>query len=176
MRPNYGAAFGVGAIAGLVTAVTATVLAGATGGVPKLSVTGQGASIEPVFAIPASALWIVVFVTAALAGVVLAIITLAVARVLDPEANSVSAWIITPIAGLVGGLLALAVFPLGVTAFGSVQDGTATVSISEMLLLASVVGIAAGAVICWQSYVMARPPQAVEDPELLSAGPAPSSI
>jgi hypothetical protein len=64
--------------------------------------------------------------------------------------------------------VASSVFPLGVTLLGSVQDGLATVSVADFVLLSAVAGITGGAIIVWQSYIMARPPQAQQDPELLA--------
>ncbi|MGI9529336.1 MAG: hypothetical protein ACR2NG_06450, partial [Acidimicrobiia bacterium] len=61
------------------------------------------------------------------------------------------------------------VFPLGITLLGSVQDGLATASVVDIVLLTIVAGLAGGAVICWQSYIMARPPQPKQDMELLAA-------
>ena len=75
MKPSYGSAFGIGAIVGLVLAVATMLFVGATGGVPKLGVIGEGADIEPVFAVPASALWIVTILAAGVAGMILAIAT-----------------------------------------------------------------------------------------------------
>lgn len=174
MKPSYSSAFGIGAVIGLVLGAAAMLFVGATGGVPKLGVIGEGSDIEPVFAVPASALWIVTILTSAALGLVLAVATRAVARVLDPDAGGVGLWVIAPLGAIVGGVIAFAVFPLGVSAFGTLQDGVATVSVTEMMLLTGIVGIAGGSVITWQSYVMARPPETAEDPDLLPAEPTPS--
>jgi hypothetical protein len=169
MKPSYGSAFGVGAIVGLVVAVAGTLFAGATGGISKLGVTGEGSSIEPVFAVPASALWIVTIVVAAAIGTLLAVVTAAVARVIDPDASGVGLWIIAPLGAIVGGVVAFAVFPLGVTGLGSLEEGVATISVVAMVALAAVSGLAGGSVIVWQSYIMARPPLGAPDPDLLPA-------
>jgi hypothetical protein len=172
MKPSYTSAFGVGAVVGLILAAAGTLFAGATGGVPKLGVTGEGSVLEPVFNVPASALWLVTIVVSAVLGLLLAVATRAIARVLDPEAPSVTLWLIAPLGAIVGGVVAFAVFPLGVSGFGTLQDGVASVSIAEMMLLSAIVGVSAGAVITWQSYIMARPPTTEDDPELLPAEPA----
>ncbi|HSJ72319.1 MAG TPA: hypothetical protein VLA29_11815 [Acidimicrobiia bacterium] len=169
MKPSYGSAFGVGAIVGLVVAVAGTLFVGATGGISKLAVTGEGASIEPVFAVPASALWIVTIVAAAVIGTVLAVVTAAIARVIDPDTSGVGLWVIAPLGATVGGVVAFAVFPLGVTGLGTLQDGMATISVGAMVALAAIAGLAGGSVIVWQSYIMARPPVGVPDPDLLPA-------
>ncbi len=169
MKPSYGSAFGIGAIVGLVVAVAGTLFVGATGGISKLAVTGEAASVEPVFAVPASALWIVTIVIAAVIGALLAVVTAAIARVIDPEASSVGLWVIAPLGAIVGGVVAFAVFPLGVTGLGTLQDGVATISVMSMVTLAAVAGLAGGSVIVWQSYIMARPPIGAPDPDLLPA-------
>lgn len=169
MKPSYGSAFGVGAIVGLIGAVAATLFVGATGGISKLDVTAEAASIEPVFAVPASALWIVTIVVAAALGMLLAVVTAAVARVIDPEASGAGLWVIALLGAIVGGVVAFAVFPLGVSGLGSLQDGVATISVVDMVALSAIAGLAGGSVIVWQSYIMARPPLVTPDPELLAA-------
>lgn len=172
MKPSYTSAFAVGAVVGLVLAAAGTLFAGAAGGVPKLGVTGEGSVLDPVFSVPASALWWVVILLSAALGLILAMATRAIARVIDPDAASVSLWVIAPLGAIVGGVVAFAVFPLGVSGFGTLQDGVATVSIAEMMLLSGIVGVASGAVITWQSYIMTRPPTTEDDPELLPADAA----
>jgi len=169
MKPSYGTALGIGAALGLVVSMAALLFVGATGAVSTMDVVGEGSGIEPAFAVPASALWIVVLITGAVGGLVLALATRAVARVIDPEANSASSILVGPIGIVVGGVVAMAVFPLGVTILGSLADGVATITVLQMILLAAIVGVAAGGAIVWLSYVMSRPPQSSEDPELLTA-------
>ncbi len=167
MKPNYGSAFGIGALVGLVLGVAALLFVGATGGVPKLTVLGEGASIEPAFSVPASAMWIVTIITGAVGGLALAIGTKAIANIIDPETGGASMWIIAPLGAIVGGVVCFAIFPLGITVLGSVSDGMATASVADIAILTAVAGIAAGAVITWQSYIMARPPVPTEDTELM---------
>jgi len=168
MKPSYSSAFGVGAIVGLVFGAVAMLFVGATGGLPKLGIEGEGEAVTTVFAVPASALWIVTILVAAIAGVILAVVTRAIARAIDPEAASITLWIIAPVGAIVGGVVAFAVFPLGVSLLGSLADGVATVSVADMVALALITGVSGGSIIVWSSYVMARPPQPVEDPELLA--------
>lgn len=168
MKPSYGSAFGIGAVVGLVLGAAAMLFVGATGGLPKLGIEGEGDAITPIFAVPASALWIVTILMTAFAGLVLAVATRAIARVIDPEAPSITMWIIAPVGAIVGAVVAFAVFPLGVSLLGSLADGVATVSVAGMTGLALTTGVAAGGSIVWVSYVMARPPQQVDDPELLA--------
>ena len=168
MKPSYGSAFGIGAVVGLVLGAATMLFVGATGGLPKLGIEGEGDAITPVFAVPASALWIVTIIVAAIAGVILAVVTRGVARAIDPDAPSITLWIIAPVGAIVGGVIAFAVFPLGVSLLGSLADGVATISFAGMVALALIAGVAGGSIIVWSSYVMARPPQPVEDPELLT--------
>lgn len=168
MKPSYSSAFGVGAIVGLVFGAVTMLFVGATGGLPKLGIEGEGEAVTTVFAVPASALWIVTILVAAIAGVILAVVTRAIARAIDPEAASITLWIIAPVGAIVGGVVAFAVFPLGVSLLGSLADGVATVSVAGMVALALITGVSGGSIIVWSSYVMARPPQPVEDPELLA--------
>lgn len=158
----------MGALVGLVVALCSALFVGATGGVTKLDVIGEGASIEPVFSIPASAFWMVAIITGVVCGLVVAIATRAIAIVIDPDTTGASSWVIASLGAVVGGVVAFSVFPLGVTLLGSVQDGLATVSVADFVLLSAVAGITGGAIIVWQSYIMARPPQAQQDPELLA--------
>ena len=169
MKPSYGSAFGIGAIAGTVIALCALVFAGATGGVSKLIVLGEGAAIEPAFAVPASAFFMVISVVGGLCGLILALATRAVSAVIEPDRAGAPTWLIGVLGFIVGAVVALAVYPLGITVFGSIQDGLATASVVDMVALTAVAGLAGGAAICWQSYIMARPPQPKEDTDLLAA-------
>jgi len=169
MKPSYGSALGIGAIVGAILALSALVFVAATGGVSKLIVIGEGASIEPAFAVPASAFWMVSILVAAVLGMVLAVITRAISAVIDPDSTGAPIWLIAVLGFIVGGVVAFAVFPLGITLLGTVQDGLATASVADLTLLTAIAGLAGGSVICWQSYIMARPPQPKEDTDLLAA-------
>lgn len=169
MKPSYGTALGIGAALGLVVSMAALLFVGATGAVSSMDVIGEGAGIEPAFAVPASALWIVVLITGAIGGLVLAMATRAIARVIDPDADSASPILIGPIGVIVGAVVAISVFPLGVSILGSLTDGVATITVLQMTLLTAIVGIAGGGAIVWLSYIMARPPESADDPELMTA-------
>lgn len=169
MKPSYGSALGIGAIVGTVLSLSALVFVAATGGVSKLIVIGEGASIEPAFAVPASAFWMVSLLVGAVCGMVLAVATRAISAVIEPDSSGAPTWLIATLGFIVGGVVAFSVFPLGITLLGSVQDGLATASVADLTLLTAIAGLAGGAVICWQSYIMARPPQPKEDTDLLPA-------
>lgn len=168
MKPSYGSAFGIGAVAGLILALCAFVFVAATGGVTKLDVIGGGSAIEPALSVPTSAMWIVSILTGATCGLILAVVTRTIARVIDPTASSVSLAIIAPLGFVVGGVISFAILPLGITVLGSLADGVATIPVADLVLLVAIGGIVGGAVIVWQSYIMARPPLPEQDPELLA--------
>lgn len=167
MKPNYGSAFGIGALVGLVLATATMLFVGATGGVPKLTVLDQGSSVEPAFSVPASAMWIVTIVAGAVCGLALAIATKTIARIIDPDTDGASMLIIAPLGAIVGGVVCFAIYPLGITLLGEVADGLATASVADIAILTAVAGLAAGSVITWQSYILARPPVPAEDTELM---------
>ena len=64
--------------------------------------------------------------------------------------------------------VSFAVFPLAVTVLGSLKDGIATLSVADMAAMCAIVGVAGGAAIVWLSYILTRPPQPADDPELLA--------
>jgi hypothetical protein len=169
MKPSYTSAFGIGAFVGAVLGLAAFLFAASTGGIPKMTVVGSLPSIEPAFSVPASAFWIVAIVVGAVLGLLLAIGTRAIAQVIDPDSSGAPWWAIAGLGAVVGGVIAFAVFPLGITLLGSVQDGLATVTVMELMALTLLAGISGGATITWQSYILARPPVPEEDPELLPA-------
>jgi len=168
MRPSYGTSVGLGAVAGLVLAECALLFVGATGGVPKLDVIGSRSQIEPVFAVPASALWMVLIVAALACGIVLAVTTWAIARTIEPDAQGAPGVIIAALGAIVAVAISFSVFPLGVTVLGSLKDGIATLSVVDTAAMSALAGVAAGASIAWLSYLLTRPPQPAEDPELLA--------
>ncbi len=163
MKPSYTVALIVGAVTGLVLALSLTLYVGGTGGVPSVDAIVEGSRVVPVFASAASALWIVLILSTAVGGLLAAVVTKAVARTIDPDAQSASLGIIAPLGMVVAPVIGMAVFPLGVTVVGSISEGTVTISVVEMVVLASIVGIVAGGFVVWLSYVLARPPVAKED-------------
>lgn len=169
MKPSYGKSIVIGALIGLVVSMATLLVVGATGGVSKLGIIGEGADIEPAFAVPASAMWIVVAIAGAAVGLVLAIATRAFSRVIDPDAKSVSSALVGVVGAVVGAVVAIAVFPVGSSALGEIKDGVATVTVAQVIILTAITGISTGGGVVWLSYVMARPPQQEDDPELLAA-------
>ncbi len=158
MKPSYITALVVGALTGIVLALSLMLFVGGTGGVPSVDAIIEGTRVVPVFATPASALWIIVILTCALGGLVVSTATKAVSRALDPDAASASLAVIAPLGMVVAPVIGMAVFPLGAVILGSIEEGTVTVGVVEMVALAGVTGLVAGAFIVWLSYILARPP------------------
>lgn len=166
MKPSYTAALVVGALNGLLLALALMLYVGATGGVPSVDAIGDGTTIVPVFAAPASALWIMVILTSAFGGLVTAAATKAVAGVIDPDAPSASPAVMAPLGTVIAPVIGMSVFPLGVTLLGSIKEGTATLSIVQLVALASITGLVAGGLVAWLSYILARPPVTKADTTL----------
>jgi hypothetical protein len=163
MKPSYITAFIVGALTGVVLALSLMLYVGATGGVPSVSAVVDGTRVVPVFAAPASALWIMVILASAFGGFVAAAATKAVSRAIDPDAASASLAVIAPLGIVVAPVIGMAVFPLGVVVLGSIDEGTTTLGVVEMVALAGLTGLVAGGLVVWLSYILARPPIAQED-------------
>jgi hypothetical protein len=163
MKPSYGTALVVGAVTGVVLAVSLTLYVGATGGVPSVDAVVDGTRIVPVFAPPASSLWIMVILTSALGGFVAAVTTTAIARVIDPDAKAASLVIIGTLGVIVAPVIGMAVFPIGAIVLGAISEGIVTLSVIQVVALALIVGFVAGAFIVWLSYILARPPMVKED-------------
>jgi hypothetical protein len=143
MKPSYATALVVGAVTGIVLAVTLTLYVGATGGIPSVDAVVDGSRIVPVFAPPASSLWIMVILTSALGGFVAAATTTAIARVIDPDAKATSLAIIGTLGVVIAPVIGMAVFPIGAIALGSITDGIVTLSVIQIVALALIVGFVA---------------------------------
>ncbi|MCL1595406.1 MAG: hypothetical protein M3132_13735 [Actinomycetia bacterium] len=168
MKANYGASMVIGAIAGLVGALAIFLFVAGMGGVSSLDPAFDTGSVEPVFSISASALWSMTLLAGIAVGTILAIATKAVARVIDPDAAANSLWIIAPVGATVGAVIGIVVFPLGVTVVGTIAEGTATVTVTDMVGMVALAGLLGGASVVWLSYVLSRPPVLEPDPELLA--------
>ncbi len=163
MKPSYTTALVVGAVTGIVLAVSLTLYVGATGGIPSVDAVVDGTRIVPVFAPPASSLWIMVILMSALGGFVAAATTTAIARVIDPDAKAASLAIIGTLGVIVAPVIGMTVFPIGAITLGSITDGIVTLSVIQTVALALIVGFVAGGIVVWLSYILARPPMVDED-------------
>jgi len=163
MKPSYFTALLIGAVTGVVLALSLTLYVAATGGIPSVDAVVDGSRVVPVFAPPASALWIIVILTSGVGGLIVAVATKAVARAIDPDAESASLAVIAPLGFVVGTVIGMAVFPLGTLVLGTIEQGTATLSVVQLVSLAAVTGLVAGGLIAWFSYILARPPHVEAD-------------
>ncbi len=163
MKPSYLTALIIGAVTGLVLALSLTLYVAATGAIPSVDAVVDGSRVVPVIAPPASALWIIVVLASGVGGLIAATATKAVARAIDPDARSASLAIIAPLGFVVGAVIGMAVFPLGTLVLGTIEQGTVTLSVVQLVSLASITGLVAGGLIVWFSYILARPPQTEDD-------------
>ena len=169
MKPSYSTSIVIGAVTGLVIATAILLFVASLGGVSHLNPSIETGSVDPVFSIPASALWMMTLVAGFCGGAVLSAITFGIARVLDPDATPVSSVIVVLVGATVGATVAITVMLLGAGIFGTVADGIATVTVVQMVVFAAIIGIAGGATVTWLSYILARPPVYETDPDLLAA-------
>ena len=168
MKPSYSTSFLVGAVAGLVVALAILLFVASLGGVSYLNPSIETGSVDPVFSIPASALWMMTLVAGFGGGAVLSASTFGVARVLDPDATPISYVIVVLVGATVGAIVAFAVMLLGAGILGTVADGIATVTVVQMVVFTAVIGLTGGATVTWLSYLLARPPVYETDPDLLA--------
>jgi hypothetical protein len=168
MKPSYGTSLIVGAVVGLFISLAMFLFIASLGAISSLQPAIETDSVEPVFSIPASTLWWMTIIVGVVAGALLGGVTKAVAAVLDPEASSAPSWLIAPLGATVGAVIGVVVFPLGVTILGTISEGIATVTVTQMVVLLSIAGLLGGAIVVWQSYLLARPPAHAEDTELLA--------
>ena len=168
MKPSYSMSFLVGALGGLVVAIAILLFVASLGGVSYLNPSIDTGSVDPVFSIPASALWTMTLIAGFAGGTVLSAITFGIARVLDPDATPISSVVVVLVGATVGAIVALAVMLLGAGILGTVADGMATVTVVQMVIFTAVIGLAGGATVTWLSYILARPPVYETDPDLLA--------
>jgi len=168
MKPSYSTSFLVGAVAGLIVAIAILLFVASLGGVSYLNPSIETGSVDPVFSIPASTLWMMTLIAGFIGGAVLSAVTFGIARVLDPEAIPVSSVIVVLVGATVGATVAFAVMLLGAGILGTVADGFATVTVVQMVMLTAVIGLAGGATVTWLSYILTRPPVYETDPDLLA--------
>jgi hypothetical protein len=163
MKPSYTTALVVGALTGLVLALSLMLYVGATGGIPSVNAVVDGSRVIPVFAPSASSLWIVLIVTSSVGGLIAATVTRAIARSIAPDSAAAPLWIVASLGMIVAPVVAMAIFPLGVMALGSLDGGVVTLSVVQVVSLAAITGLFSGSAIVWLSYILTRHPEAEED-------------
>ena len=169
MKPSYSTSFVVGGVAGLVVAIAILLFVGSLGGVSNLNPSIDTGSVDPVFSIPASALWTMTLIAGFAGGAALSATTFGIARVIDPDTKPVPSTIVVSVGAIVGATAAISVMLLGAGVLGTVADGVATVTVAQMVIFTAVIGLAGGSLVTWISYILARPPVYEDDPELLAA-------
>jgi hypothetical protein len=169
MKPSYSVSLVVGGVTGLVMAIGILLFVGSLGAVSALNPSIDTGSVDPVFSVPASALWSMTLICGLAGGAILSAATYGVARVIDPDASSVPPAIVVTVGAIVGAVVAIVVMLLGAAVVGTIADGTATVTVVQMVLLAAIAGQTGGATVAWLAYLLARPPVLATDPELLAA-------
>lgn len=167
MKPSYFTATAIGAVSGLVIALSMFTFVAATGAIPSLTAEIQGSQVVPTFEPTASATWQLVILSGLIGGMLIAIITRAVGRVLDPDSKS-SLAVVIPVGAFLGAVGAMAIIPLGISSLGSVDGGLVIIGVADFVLLAALAGFLAGGIVAWITYVIVRPPAYKEDTELLS--------
>jgi hypothetical protein len=168
MKPSYFTASVVGAVSGLVLALAVFTYLASAGAIRSLTTQVVGADVVPTFSSSASATWLAVIIGAALGGATIAVVTKAVALVVDPDSGTGSLLLLVPLGIAVAGIVSMIVFPLGVTVLGSISEGNANIGVANMVVLVSLAGAASGGSVAFVSYVLVRPPAPVEDTELLT--------
>ncbi len=169
MKPSYSTSAIVGAVTGLIVAVAILLFVGSLGAVSYLNPSIETGSVDPVFSIPASALWSMTLIAGLGGGTLLAAATYGIARILDPDAQPVSSAVVVVVGAIVGATVAITVMLVGAGILGTVADGVATITVVQMVVLTAIIGLAGGASVVWLSYILARPPIHETDPELLAA-------
>jgi hypothetical protein len=167
MKPSYFTATAVGAVSGLVISLAIFTYVAATGAIPSLTAEIQGSQVVPTFEPAASATWQLVILSGLIGGTIIAVVTRAVGRVLDPDSRSSLALVI-PVGAFLGAVGAMAIMPLGISVLGSVDAGLVVIGVADFVMLAGLAGLVAGAIVAWITYVLVRPPVHVEDHELLN--------
>lgn len=169
MKPSYSTALVIGAVTGVIVALSLFVFFAAAGAVPSLTAVAEGTDVVPTLSASASATWIVVILAGLAGGFLIATITWAVGRVLDPQASSAPLVVVAPLGAAIGAIIGMIVFPLGITVAGSISEGNANIGVADLVMLTAIVGLVAGGSVAWLSYLLVRPSVPADDPELLAA-------
>jgi hypothetical protein len=168
MKPSYSTAVVIGALAGLVLALALFVLVAASGGIPSLEIELDGTDVIPTIAASASATWTMIVLASAVAGAIIATVTYAVARVIEPGASAAPLIVVAPLGAVIAAVVGVVVFPIGVTIMGSISEGNAIIGVADMVILAATAGLVSGGSVAWLSYILSRPSAPEIDTELLA--------
>ncbi len=168
MKPSYTTTFTVGAVSGLILALSLFTYFAAAGAVRSFTAELEGSDVIPSFASSASATWYLAILSGLIGGAIIAVGARAASRVIDPETSGGSLWLVIPLGGTIAAIIAMVVLPLGVTVLGTISEGNAIIGIGDMVILVAIAGITAGGVVASLATAISRPTVPTDDPELLT--------
>jgi len=121
-------------VVGATSITTVSIGSAATGSVlPELSATG-------------SLIGLLVFLAGAIGGLLVSAMTYAVGRAQDPDTPRFSFPVVAPVGILLPAAVSFAVVSLGLSAFGTSLNGIVAVPVAELVVVAAIAGLIAGAV------------------------------
>lgn len=115
------------------------------------------AGATPVFVTDADAMWLLTLFLGAVGGLILAGVSYAGGRALEPDAPAYRLGWVAPIGLILGSVMAYSVVRLGVTIGGDSTGSEVAVPVTTFVLVAALAGIAAGMVIAPIVAALARP-------------------
>ena len=160
MRRNPTGAILNGSIAGILIAFGCVAWLGgylAIDTVDAVTQVPNTPAAEPQFVATANSLWLLLFIVGAVGGLIIAGISYAVGRVLDPEASAYPAGWLLLLGFVLGGVLVFSTVRLGVTIWGSAEGDLVSVPVATFILVAAFAGLLGGAIVAPIVDVLARP-------------------
>jgi hypothetical protein len=113
--------------------------------------------VRPTFAASAGAVYTLVIVLGALAGIVIGLIAYLLAREIDPDRERFPLRYLLAVAAVTSAVVAYAGLRTGVGAVGSITAGVVTLSVFRATVVAVVTGAAAGAATAFTMHVLVEP-------------------
>jgi hypothetical protein len=142
-----------GAVAGAVIALAFTALFVGRFALRSVSqVDGRAA-----FEVTSGALYLLVVIVGALAGLTIGVVAYAFGREAEPDAPRFPLQYLLPVAAATGALFAYAVLRAGLAFFGDINQGMATISVVRMVVVVLVMGVLAGGITSAVVDALARP-------------------
>ena len=136
-------------------AIALALLAIFTGRFASASVVAEGGIAG--YEVTTGALYLAVVVAGALGGVLIGALAYAYGRSTDPHAARFPLGALLPVAAVTGALFAYAVLRFGVGAAGDITNGVASISVVRMVVVALLMGLAAGGITAAVTDALARP-------------------
>jgi hypothetical protein len=150
----------LGALTGVFLAFSAMALVVgnvAVGTVDAVVLSRATSRARPVFEASAGAAYALVIVIGAVAGIVIGMITYALARETAPERERFPLRYLLPVAAFTSAIMAYAGLRTGVGAAGSIAAGVVSLSMFRALVVAVATGAAAGAVTAFAVHALVEP-------------------